>query len=50
MGHGHHHTHIDPQAGDRKVAVAILVNLGLTIAQIIGGILSGSTIFQMPFH
>ena len=41
MGHGHHH-HIDPEKGDRRVFVAIAVNLGLTLAQIIGGIVSGS--------
>ena len=39
-GHGHHH--IDPEAGDRKVAAAVGVNLLLTVAQIVGGILSGS--------
>ena len=38
---GHHH-HIDPQAGDQKIFWAIFVNLVLTIAQIIGGLLSGS--------
>ncbi|WP_340110363.1 cation diffusion facilitator family transporter [Pikeienuella sp. HZG-20] len=38
--HGHHH--IDPEAGDRRVAFAILVNLGLTAAQVIGGVLAGS--------
>lgn len=38
----HHHHHIDAEAGDRRVALAVLVNLGLTVAQIIGGILSGS--------
>ena len=41
MGHGHHH-HVDPEAGDRKVFAAIAVNMGLTVAQIVGGILSGS--------
>ncbi len=41
MGHHHHH-HIDPEDGDRRVALAVVVNLGLTIAQVIGGILSGS--------
>lgn len=41
MGHHQHH-HIDPQAGDRKVAMAVLINLGLTVLQIIGGIFSGS--------
>jgi cobalt-zinc-cadmium efflux system protein len=39
---GHHHHHIDPGAGDRRVFWAIAVNLGLTVAQIIGGVLSGS--------
>ena len=42
MGHGHHHHHIDPEAGDRKVMAAIAVNMGLTLAQIVGGIVSGS--------
>lgn len=37
---GHHH--IDPDAGDARVFWAVVVNLGLTVAQIIGGILSGS--------
>ncbi len=40
MAQGHHH--IDPEAGDRRVALAVLVNLGLTVAQVIGGIFSGS--------
>ena len=37
---GHHH--IDPDAGDARVFWAVFVNLALTVAQIIGGILSGS--------
>jgi cobalt-zinc-cadmium efflux system protein len=41
MGHGHHH-HVDPEAGDRRVFAAIAVNMGLTVAQVIGGIMSGS--------
>ena len=41
MGHGHHH-HVDPEAGDRRVFAAIAVNMGLTVAQIVGGIVSGS--------
>lgn len=40
-GHHHHH-HIDPEAGDRRVFFAIVVNLGLTVVQVIGGALSGS--------
>lgn len=41
--HGHHHHHhVDPEAGDRKVMGAIAVNMLLTLAQVVGGILSGS--------
>lgn len=39
---GHHHHHIAPDAGDARVFWAVVVNLGLTMAQIIGGVLSGS--------
>ncbi|MHA6324954.1 cation diffusion facilitator family transporter [Roseivivax sp. CAU 1753] len=39
--HGHHH-HVDPAAGDGRLALAIGVNMILTVAQIVGGILSGS--------
>ena len=38
----HHHHHIDPNAGDGRLVWAVAVNLGLTVAQIVGGILSGS--------
>ncbi|MBA3325348.1 MAG: cation transporter [Rhodobacteraceae bacterium] len=41
MSHVHHH-HVDPDAGDRRVALAVLVNLGLTTAQVAGGVLAGS--------
>ena len=42
-GHGsHRHHHMDPEAGDRNVALAVGVNLALTVAQIIGGLISGS--------
>jgi len=30
VAHGHHH--VDPDAGDRRVAVAIAVNIGLSVA------------------
>lgn len=40
--HHHHHHHMDASAGDSRVAWAVVVNLGLTVAQIIGGIVSGS--------
>lgn len=39
-GHGHHH--VSAKSGDGRVALAIVVNVGLTVAQIVGGILSGS--------
>lgn len=45
MSHQHDHTgHMHAQAdlGDRKVAFAVILNVLLTVAQIIGGILSGS--------
>ena len=42
MPHDHGHAHIDPESGDRRVAIAIWANGLLTVAQIVGGILSGS--------
>ena len=42
MGHGHQHHHVDPGDGDRRVALAVVCNLGLTVAQVIGGLLAGS--------
>jgi len=42
MPHDHAHHHIDPKAGDGRLIGAVAVNLGLTVAQIIGGVLSGS--------
>ncbi|WP_417524611.1 cation diffusion facilitator family transporter [Marinovum sp.] len=43
MPHDHHgHAHLDPQSGDRRVAIAIWANAALTVAQILGGIFSGS--------
>lgn len=45
MAHNHDHSghkHVDPNAGDARVAWAIAVNMFLTLAQIIGGVLSGS--------
>ncbi len=40
--HTHAHAHVDPQTGDARVAWAIAVNLFLTLAQVVGGVLSGS--------
>ena len=42
MPHDHGHAHIDPDSGDRRVGIAIWANGLLTVAQIVGGILSGS--------
>ena len=42
MPHDHHHHHVDPGAGDGRLWGAVAVNLGLTVAQVIGGIVSGS--------
>jgi cobalt-zinc-cadmium efflux system protein len=39
---GHGHAHVDPSEGDTRVALAIAVNLGLTLAQVVGGLLAGS--------
>jgi len=40
--HDHSHGHLSADAGDRRVAAAVAVNLLLTVAQIVGGIVSGS--------
>lgn len=39
MPHDHHH-HLDP--GDRNMSVAVVANLGLSLAQIAGGLFAGS--------
>lgn len=41
-GHGHHHHHADLDSGDKRVAAAVGVNILLTFAQIVAGVLSGS--------
>ncbi|MBV1926716.1 MAG: cation diffusion facilitator family transporter, partial [Rhodobacteraceae bacterium] len=43
MPHDHHgHSHVDPNAGDARIGWAIVANMALTLAQIVGGVLSGS--------
>jgi len=42
MGHEHHHHHDIETMGDRRLVAAIAVNMLLTLAQVIGGIVSGS--------
>lgn len=39
MPHDHHHHHA---SGDRRIAVALAVNVALSLAQIVGGTLAGS--------
>ena len=42
MGHEHHSHHDVETMGDRRLIAAIAVNMLLTLAQVIGGIVSGS--------
>lgn len=42
MGHVHSHSHVAHDMTDRKLSIAVVINLGLTAAQIAGGIFSGS--------
>lgn len=38
----HKHNHVDPLSGDLRVALAIAVNIVLTVAQVVGGVVAGS--------
>lgn len=43
MGHGHqHHQHSHPVISGKNLLITILLNIGITLAQIIGGFVSGS--------
>ncbi|TCP42201.1 cation diffusion facilitator family transporter [Rhodovulum marinum] len=42
MPHDHAHAHLDPASGDRRVSLAIWASGLLTLAQIAGGLASGS--------
>jgi cobalt-zinc-cadmium efflux system protein len=42
MSHNHHHHHDIEKTGDVRLVLAILINMLLTLAQVIGGIVSGS--------
>ncbi|WP_053990677.1 cation diffusion facilitator family transporter [Mangrovimonas sp. TPBH4] len=42
MGHGHSHTHTHVGKKDRNLVVSIFLNIVITVAQIIGGLISGS--------
>ena len=39
---GHHHHSHAAGLGDRGLGIAVVINVGLTVAQVIGGVLSGS--------
>ncbi|MCM4160072.1 cation transporter [Antarcticibacterium flavum] len=39
---GHHHHHSSSQVRGKNLLIAIILNIGITLAQIIGGFLSGS--------
>ncbi len=41
MAHDHHHPDVD-EMGDRRLGWAIAINMVLTLAQVVGGIVSGS--------
>ncbi len=40
--HNHHHHHVPADAGGGRILIALLLNVGIVVAQVIGGILSGS--------
>jgi cobalt-zinc-cadmium efflux system protein len=42
MSHSHQHDHDMSEMGDRRLGLAIAINLLLTLAQVIGGVISGS--------
>jgi cobalt-zinc-cadmium efflux system protein len=42
MGHSHHHSHSHKQSKDRNLFISILLNIVITAAQVIGGLISGS--------
>ncbi|MFT0714006.1 cation diffusion facilitator family transporter [Flagellimonas lutimaris] len=44
MGHHHHHghSHAHPDLKGRNLLISIVLNIGITLAQVIGGLLSGS--------
>lgn len=42
MGHSHSHTHLHASTKDRNLVVSIFLNILITVAQVIGGLISGS--------
>ena len=41
-GHGHVHSHAPADASDGRLALSLLLNLGITLAEVAGGLLSNS--------
>ncbi|MGO2276794.1 cation diffusion facilitator family transporter, partial [Pseudoalteromonas nigrifaciens] len=42
MGHDHAHSHVDESQSNKQLALAVAINVLLTVAQVVGGIFSGS--------
>ena len=42
MGHNHNHSHHHHEVTDKNLSISIFLNIGITVAQIIGGFISGS--------
>ena len=42
MGHQHHHHHIEVRCSERRLAISIVLNLVISVAEVVGGLLSGS--------
>ena len=42
MGHQHHHHHVEVRGSERRLAISIVLNLVITVAEVVGGLLSGS--------
>ena len=40
--HGHAHSHAHPDLRGRNLLISIFLNIAITLAQIVGGLLSGS--------
>lgn len=42
MGHNHSHNHVDENQSNKQLTIAVIINILLTVAQVIGGVFSGS--------
>ncbi len=41
-GHGHSHSHVSPGTSERRLALSLVLNLVITLAEVAGGLLSNS--------